>query len=193
MIEPVMAPVSHEPDPELLALEQHLWQTLAEAAATRGHAWRTPVLATVDAQGVPDARTVVLREVQANARELVFYTDARAPKVAQLMARPQAAMVMWSPELGWQLRLSLDCQIETSGLAVLSRWTRLKMTPAAHDYLSPLPPGSALSGSASAPKVREHFAVVTARVVRMDWLSLDRDGHRRACFAAGQAPQWLQP
>ena len=39
---------------------------------------------------------------------------------------------------------------------------------------------------------REHFAVVTAKVLSLDWLELHADGHRRARFGPGSA-QWLQP
>lgn len=151
------------------------------------------MLATVDAQGLPDARTVVLRDVQVRARELAFYTDARSPKVEALRRRPQATLVAWSADLGWQLRLSANCQVETSGLAVLSRWAKLKLTPAAQDYLAPQAPGTRLDAPELAARdARAHFAVVTAQVHRIDWLELRREGHRRAIFEAGAQAQWCQ-
>jgi pyridoxamine 5'-phosphate oxidase len=181
------------PTDDLGALEARLWTELVTAAHTRGHAWRTPVLATAGGAVGVDARVVVLREVDAPARELVFFTDARSPKAVQIAARPRATMVMWSAELGWQLRLTLHLTLETSGLAVSSRWATLKMTPAAQDYLSPLPPGAPL-GAHPAPErgSREHFAVVTAQVLALDWLSLDPAGHRRAVFDL-QGARWVQP
>ena len=39
---------------------------------------------------------------------------------------------------------------------------------------------------------RAHFAVVVARVERIDWLDLDPAGQRRAVFDASGA-RWLQP
>jgi pyridoxamine 5'-phosphate oxidase len=181
------------PTDDLGALEALLWAELVTAAQTRGHAWRTPVLATAGSAAGVDARVVVLREVNAPARELVFFTDARSPKATQMAAHPRATMVMWSAELGWQLRLTLHLTLETSGLAVSSRWATLKMTPAAQDYLSPLPPGAPL-GVHPAPErgSREHFAVVTAQVLALDWLSLDPAGHRRTVFDE-QGARWVQP
>ena len=74
--------------------------------------------------------------------------------------------------------------VQTSGLAVSSRWARLKLSPAAQDYLSPLPPGAPLTAAPSRPQPdrdsRSHFAVVQAQVQAMDWLELRPGGHRRA-------------
>jgi pyridoxamine 5'-phosphate oxidase len=180
-------------DSTLTDLEARIWQELVSAAESRGHAWRTMVLATSDAQGQADARSVVLREAHLEQHELIFYTDARSPKVAQASVRPEAVLVMWSPELGWQLRLKARLRIETSGLAVSSRWAKLSMTPAAHDYLAPLPPGSALGPSTPERASRQHFAVVAAEIQVIDWLDLDRNGHRRARFGPGRQASWLQP
>jgi pyridoxamine 5'-phosphate oxidase len=179
----------------LPALEAAIWRELA-AASGKGHPWRLAVLATVDGL-TADARSVVLRHVDAAAHELIFYTDARSPKVMQIERQPEGTMVLWSQPLGWQLRLKVHLSVATSGLEVSSRWARLKMTPAAQDYLSPLPPGSTLT---EAPQrtptpersTREHFAVVTARATAVDWLELHAEGHRRAAFDA-QGARWLVP
>jgi pyridoxamine 5'-phosphate oxidase len=178
--------------PELAQIHERIWTELQRATAERGRPWRTPVLATAGGEAGCDARTIVLREVDAEARELVFFTDARSPKVGQAGRHPRAIMVAWSPELGWQLRTTVRLEVETSGLAVSSRWARLKMTPAAQDYLSPLPPGSPLPHPAPERGSREHFAVVTARVERIDWLDLAVAGHRRAIFDSLGA-RWIQP
>jgi pyridoxamine 5'-phosphate oxidase len=178
-----------------------LWAELVRAAATRGHPWRQPVLATTCATRGAQARTVVLREVDPANRTLLLYTDLRAPKVAQLDADPRAQLVCWSPALGWQLRLSCEIGCESEGLDVTSRWATLRHTRAAQDYLSPLAPGSALPGggagaATAAGEQRSAFAVLRVRVLEMDWLALDPSGHRRAVFDyRGATPQvrWLVP
>lgn len=163
-----------------------LWAELLRAAATRGHPWRQPVLATTCARRGAQARTVVLREVDPATRTLWLYTDLRSPKVAQLDADPRAQLVCWSPALGWQLRLSVEIGCETEGLDVTSRWATLRHTRAAQDYLSPLAPGSVLpadgAGTPRVGAVRGAFAMLQARVLEMDWLALDPQGHRRAVF-----------
>lgn len=185
---------AHPDDPPALAAARAaLWAELGRAVADKAHPWRTAVLATVGGAAGVAARVVVLREVDAAAGELVFFTDARSPKVAQATDRPDAVLVLWSQPLGWQLRLQVALGIETGGLAVSSRWARLKMTPAAQDYLSPLPPGTPLDPHAAPERgSRGHFAVVTAQVRAMDWLALDAAGYRRAVFDDDGA-RWVQP
>ncbi len=179
----------------LAEIEDALWRELLGAATDRHHAWRNAVLATValqDGELAAEARNVVLREADADEKQLVVYTDARAAKAAQLRAHPHGSLVMWSGELGWQLRCRVRLTIEDTGLAVSSRWERLKLSPAAQDYLSPLPPGTPLEATPAALAQRACFAVITAQVEAIDWLELHPDGHRRALFT-GATGRWLQP
>lgn len=181
------------PPQTLSEIEAAIWQELGRASAQRGHPWRVATLATVTADGEADGRSVVIRQVDAAERELVFFTDARSPKVRQIGQRSGGVLVMWSAELGWQLRIQAVLEVETAGLAVSSHWARLKMRPGRFDYLSPLPPGTPLERPTPARGERAHFAVVTARVQRIDWLDLGTDGQRRASFGAPGDAGWLQP
>lgn len=177
----------------LAAIEAAVWHELAGCVANKTHPWRTPVLATIDGDRA-DARTVVLREVDARTRQLLIYTDERAGKVHQLLNHPHGTLVMWSPALGWQLRCRVRLSLEMSGLAASSRWARIRLSPAAQDYLSPLPPGAPLQGQAPAhaPVTRAYFAVIDATVESLDWLELHAEGHRRAVFD-GRDARWVQP
>jgi pyridoxamine 5'-phosphate oxidase len=189
--------MSTPPRPESLAeIERAVWQQLQAAPVERGHEWRTPVLATVQSDGDgADARTVILREVLGTERRLVFYTDQRAPKVGQLVAHPRATLLMWSRALGWQLRCRVLLGLEMSGLSVTSRWAKVRLTPAAQDYLAPSAPGTPLPASGGTPapvSAREYFAVISATVESIDWLELHPQGHRRAVFDAAGG-RWVQP
>jgi pyridoxamine 5'-phosphate oxidase len=115
--------MSGSPPPPLATLaeiEAAVWRELARAPHDRHHEWRTPVLCTTD-DGLPDARVVVLREAEANTRTLRVYTDARSAKVHQLLAQPQAVLVVWSKRLSWQLRIAATVTVAIDGLAVSSR------------------------------------------------------------------------
>lgn len=172
-------------------IERACWLELARAARDRGHAWRVMTLATVDRDRA-DARSVVVRDVDETERTLIFYTDARSAKVAQMQAHPRATLVGWWPQPGWQLRLRVTLSLQTAGLEVSSRWARVKLSPSAQDYLAALPPGTPVDRFQPERGSREHFAVVTARIDEMDWLELHEAGHRRARLA-GHASSWLTP
>jgi len=169
------------------------WQQLAACAQDKAHAWRVMALASSAPGGLADVRSIVVREVNPATRTLLFFTDARSPKVAQLVAQPAASLLAWSAALGWQLRLQVLAEVQTSGLTVSSRWARLKMSPAAHDYLSPLPPGTPVEHPLPERGSRAHFAVVQLTVQAIDWLALHADGHRRALFGADGQGQWVSP
>ncbi|GAB4040395.1 MAG: hypothetical protein Fur0014_10880 [Rubrivivax sp.] len=175
----------------LHAIETACWLALAEATRDREHPWRVMTLATVDGDRA-DARSVVLRDADAERRRLVFYADARSPKIAQIGASPRGVLVGWWPRPGWQLRLRVSLAVETTGLEVSSRWARVKLSPSARDYLAALPPGTPVDRYQPERGSRAHFAVVTATVEEMDWLELHAEGHRRARLA-GAASTWLTP
>lgn len=180
---------------DLQAIEAAVWRELSKAVGDRDHAWRLGVLATTDGQSA-DARTVVLREVDGQARRLLIYTDARSPKLQHIETHPLATLVLWSPALAWQLRVRLALEVHTEGLEVSSHWARLELTTAAQDYLSQLAPGSAIEagnvGVAPQRENRAHFAVLAAKVLGIDWLELDTQGHRRAWFET-LARRWIAP
>lgn len=180
---------------DLSQLEQALWRELEAAPRDRSHGWRVASLATLGEDGEAQVRSVVLRDVDTAERSLVIYTDARSPKAAQLARHPRGQLLCWCPRRSWQLRMDVSAEVQTSGLDVSSRWARLKLSPGAQDYLSPVPPGTPLADVRPVVEraSRNHFALIVARVHDIDWLELSEDGHRRALFAADGRRTWLQP
>ena len=67
---------------DLATLANTIWSELSRAQADREHPWRTPVLASVDSEGLPQARSVVLRKVCSDTQTLQIYTDSRSPKLS---------------------------------------------------------------------------------------------------------------
>jgi pyridoxamine 5'-phosphate oxidase len=169
-----------------------VWLELQRAVTDRQHEWRTPVLASVDSDGMAQARTVVLRQTDPNSLQLRFFTDHRSPKVAEIQAKPQAVLVFWSPRLNWQLRVQAHLSVTADGPLVDSAWTRISQSAAAGDYLSASAPGSPMHQDASLSAERHHLAVVVAQVGTMDWLELSRNGHRRARLTQ-HSFEWCTP
>ena len=189
---------------ELDEIEASVWNELEHCVAQRPraepgepdtaeppHEWRVAVLATVDGDQA-DARSLVLREVDSADRRLVFYTDARSPKVRQIEQSPQGTLIFYSRELGWQLRMQVRLNVETTGLAVSSRWARLQTRAGARDYQSVAAPGRPLDAPLSDLGVRGHFAMIEAMAEKVDWVELHPQGHRRAVFSSDRS-HWVQP
>lgn len=61
------------------------------------------VLATVDSQGLPDTRVVLLKELHHN--QFIFYTNYKSPKGLQLTEHPIAAINFYWPTMVRQVRL----------------------------------------------------------------------------------------
>lgn len=173
-------------------LFRRIWLELQRATQDRHHDWRTPVLSSVDLQGVPQARTVVLRQADPTTRQLMFYTDSRSPKVAELQNAPQSALVFWSKRLGWQLRVQARVRVETTGPLLDAAWARVSQSAAAGDYLSTHAPGSPLNLPLEAVAKPHNMAILTALVEVMDWLELARSGHRRA-LVTPERLEWRVP
>ncbi len=63
-------------------------------------------LATADAGGAPAVRYVLLKGFSGEGFD--FFTDYRSAKAADLEANPRAALALWWPQLGRQVRVGGD-------------------------------------------------------------------------------------
>lgn len=76
---------------------------LAEAERSEINDPNAVALATVDAQGLPNVRMVLLKEIADDG--FIFYTNYGSAKGRELTATPQAAMVLHWKSLRRQLRI----------------------------------------------------------------------------------------
>ncbi len=190
------------PDAEALDLthvRQHVWDGLARAVGDHASPMRTPVLATVDMNGAPQARTIVLRAVDAEGWRVFWYTDIRAPKVAHLRGDARASLAFHDPVERTQWRLAGRTCIRSGDANAASAWAGLSQA-ARRNYRTQLPPGTAMPmpgdgipvDGAEGETGRDRFAVIELVVGTVDWLWLHPAGHRRARFTR-DAATWLTP
>jgi pyridoxamine 5'-phosphate oxidase len=112
---------------------RQLERWIADAVAAEVGEPNAMTVATVDADGLPDARVVLLRRI--TERELVWFTDRRSAKGTQLRTTQHAALVFhWQP-LERQVRVR-------GGVAALD-------DAASDAYFASRPRGSRLSAWAS--------------------------------------------
>ncbi|MFK7817431.1 MAG: pyridoxamine 5'-phosphate oxidase family protein [Planctomycetaceae bacterium] len=186
-------------------IESDIWERLAGSVSGEPGGWRLPVMTTSG----PHARTIVLRAVSQQARELVFHTDVRSPKVQQLQSNSAANLVFYDTTSMTQIVVQGTAKVHTDDELTDREWN---CTPGSsrRAYLAPMAPGQRTTEpSVNLPQSvvgripdeseleagRTNFAVISVGVTSIDWLHLDRDGNLRALFEydAGQefSATWL--
>ncbi|MEM7766859.1 MAG: pyridoxamine 5'-phosphate oxidase family protein [Pseudomonadota bacterium] len=175
---------------------------LVRAGSDRRSPWRLPVLATLCPDRGPQARTLVLRAVDAEPLSLDFYTDQRTPKTAEIAADPRVSLAFWDKGASQQLRLEGLAALHTTGAAVDQARERLAGYTGS-DYARWAVPGAPMDTPDAADRRLEdgvaHFALLRVTASRLDWLELARERHRRAIFTrdigaeTGWAGTWAVP
>lgn len=92
---------------------------LAEATASEPRDPEAAALSTVDQQGMPNVRMVLLKEIEESQTRggFVFYTNLESAKGQELKANPRAAMVIHWKSLNRQIRLRGPVEAVAAGQA----------------------------------------------------------------------------
>ena len=200
-----------EDEPRLGAVLAECCHLLSDGAADPQHDFHLATLGTAHASLGCSLRTVVLRKVDADARELWFYTDLRSRKIGEMQNDSRVALLFHALSDDTQLRVQAEAAIHHGNSLAEAAWRAL--TPRRRrDYLVSGPRGLpwawATSGlpaefesrdptEAESEVGRLNFAVVACHIRQMDWLYLTPYGHRRANFTWNGEGQlqtsWLVP
>jgi pyridoxamine 5'-phosphate oxidase len=200
------------PPQDLPAILDHLWSMLDCAVRQRRDGWHLPVLATIDGEGAPAARTVVLRAVDRGARSVFCHSDARSPKVAEIARSPLVAWCFYDASRREQVRLRGRARVHRAAdedSLALDRW-QIATPSSRRCYLAPRAPGE--TAEQASPNLPEelrrrlpeegedaaglvNFAVIATQVEVIDWLELHADGHRWARFVweGAWVGKWVEP
>lgn len=176
-----------------LTLKDQILSALGKATSDMGHPWRTPVLGNQQEDAV-QLRTLVLREVDESAGQLIAYTDWRSPKVSQLLKNPEASWLFYDSSNRCQLRNDTRIEILHNNDHVRETWLE-KVTGANRPaYSTSKAPSSELKEgeeflseeqktSPSLENCNEgenNFCIIRATITKMELLQLDPDGvHKR--------------
>lgn len=203
-------------DPEFyddLSLSFAKAQSLIEPGATeRRSEAHCPTVATLDANGLPSQRVMILRHVNWAARKLRFHTDARSTKTLTLSKRNAASVLFYLPEAKIQLRLNGTISMTTTGDEVDQAWNNATLF-ARRAYMATTAPGTVVEEPVSGlpafiegrqpteqdiTPARENFALLHVEFDTVEWLYLANSGHRRARWrwgldCANWEGRWLIP
>lgn len=178
-------PVDHfvAPENSLEPVRYDIIEMLQRAASDKSHPWRYPTVASVDQNGAPQARVMIVRDFDGTIPQIRIFTDARSPKFAELSANPDIQLVFYDPGAKLHLRASGTAKLHVRDDVTNACWNALPEFGRG-DYLSRLPPGAAITSPEDALQDdsfgSENFAVIDIELTEADWLSLSANGHKRA-------------
>lgn len=187
----------------LTDLDAVQWSTLEAAVAAPEHAFRNVTLATIDADGQPQARYLVLRGVMTASRVLEMHTDTRSDKWDELAVSPKVTVLAYDAPHRTQLRLTGTATRHAPGDRINdAAWARL--SPWARHTYSGGPPGVVMEwADMQVPQApdeagRDRFGVLTFKIAAMDWFQHPRGDIRRAQFDYGPDgviidARWIAP
>ena len=188
-------------------LWQLAWDSLRQGSSQSRSPFHQGVMATQSEQG-PEARYVVLRQVDEQNSRVCFHTDTRSPKVQQIKNEPTIAWCFYGE--GLQLRLQGTAQLHQDNPIARNGWEQASLM-SRRAYLSTRPPGTALANPEDEKSVTlgnvamsaeeseisfSHFMLVEVQVLELEILLLKASGHLRALFnISGHERQagWLTP
>lgn len=171
---------------------EEIWKTLVRATVDKKHPWRVVGFSTAGLKG-PQVRSVILRAVNTDSHQLVFYTDRRSQKMADIAHDSRVALLFWNPRSTTQLRVCGIAAPQTSELIVNSLWARIPEY-ARKDYATLSAPGDALTGGDlvyDLDRARANFVVLNVKVLSLELLELKREGHVRFRCDLDETGHWV--
>jgi PPOX class probable FMN-dependent enzyme len=190
---PVCDRCDRKPAPWRHALEQ--------ALSTAGRAGRSAQLATAGADGVPHNRTVVFRGFLTDSDSLLFATDGRSAKAAQITSNPCGALCWYFPQPREQFRILGDLRLigpsdESPAMAGARRAVWESLSPATRGQFFWPPPGSEKREHVSAPAQADCgarpacFCLILLAPRGVDHLRLSMRPHERRLYTLGPEGEW---
>jgi hypothetical protein len=183
------------------------WSLLETGVTDRDAPAHHPLIATAGLDGAPQARVMILRAADRNARIVRVHTDWRSDKVAELRADPRLAATVYDPAAKVQLRLTGRASVHHADAVAEAAWQASQRmsrvcygtAPASGavideggSYALPNPADEAELSAGYA-----NFAAIVINVESLEWLYLAVEGHRRARFswdeAGGMRAEWRVP
>lgn len=183
-----------------------IWNDLQDGVRNTKSAFHYPIISTIDKNGYPTSRTVVLRQIHKENNTISFNTDVRSEKWLEIKNNNNISLTIYESNKKIQIRIL--------GLAILNyknkTWeTAWNSTPnmSRECYSTPYPPSTNILNPEdidnSLKKIKDadleeykiNFGRIDIKVKSIDWLYLIHSGHRRVKFDYGKkiTMNWLAP
>jgi pyridoxamine 5'-phosphate oxidase len=185
------------------AFEEIFAESWDNMVAVREEAKGPPIITVCNnAPEYINAYTVVLREALRDNNSIVFYTDLRSEKVAEIEQDNRVTIIKYNEEGRVQVILRGTADIYHQNATTQHYWNK-DGYKGRRSYLAQPAPSSVinepedgleyLSGrefNETDMEGYENFAVVKVQVLAVEFLKLDREGNRRARFTLNSNNEW---
>ena len=162
--------------------------------------------ATIALDGAPAVRTVVLRRASREQRSVMFHTDVRSTKVAELRRDPRISLVGCDLDGGVQIRLHGAARIVETPSETRAVWNASRPRTLIV-YRTPIAPATPVASPAEAHAAKhdedvdpsagfENFCLIEVSVSSIDYLDLNPSGHIRASLVFEEGKwrgAWIAP
>lgn len=173
---------------------QRCWAEFERATRERGHAFRQPVVMSVDEEGYPSGRVLTLREAMPREGRMRFHIDRRSPKFGHWHSKPVVGAVFYDGPRKWQIRMRGVADLHYDNEIARAAWEN-SHPMSRRTYMTTAAPGEELdweAGSTYPPGFERrrptdeecaaafgNFAVLLVDVLELDSLHLAGVGHER--------------
>ncbi|RKR85522.1 pyridoxine/pyridoxamine 5'-phosphate oxidase [Mucilaginibacter gracilis] len=181
------------------------WAKLLYGSIMADNALHTGTVGTLGTNGI-NLRTVVLRAIDPDKKQVIFYTDKRSAKMADIAEHPQLSWLFYDAAEKIQIRLSGQAVVHHNDDIALYHWENVSKA-GRKSYMAIPAPSTGIANASNGLEYLagndvytvtgyHNYAVIITCVNFIEWLSLKPTGHRRAQFKFTDDSwkgQWLVP
>ena len=170
------------------------WVQISRGKVDKKSPARHPTFVTSNADGFPNARTLVMRQSNRKNNQIEFHTDTASSKMLALKNNPLAGIHIWLPKVQLQIQMDVDVEIKVGDM-IIPNWKNVP-TNSRVDYGIIPSPGKVIESPYAYHYAPDHkrFAVLVCHIQSIQLLLLGVK-HIRAYYkkTTNWQGEWLSP
>ncbi len=190
----------------LNTVHNKIWKFLEEGITDSKSGFHFPTISTIDKNGYPSSRTVVLRKIEKKSKIISFNTDIRSNKWLEIKNNNKVSVNIYDATKKTQIRILGMAILNYKNASWDSAW---ELTPnmSRECYSTPYSPSTIIQKPEDIDnnlknitdkqfdKFKINFGRIDIHINSLDWLYLIHSGHRRARFIYNKkiSMSWLAP
>tara|TARA_B100001175_G_scaffold308322_1_gene308616 strand:+ start:5548 stop:6135 length:588 start_codon:yes stop_codon:yes gene_type:complete len=187
-------------------IHSQVWEDFKDGVKNTKSSFHFPVISTIDKDGFPSSRTVVLRKIDKKNKIISFNTDIRSNKWNEIINNNKVSVSIYDTSKKTQIRILGKALVNYKNKIWESAWNS---TPrmSRECYSTPYSPSTVISKpedidlnlkkikTEDYEKYKINFGRIDIHIYSLDWLYLVHSGHRRAKFIYDKEVSmvWIAP